>query len=123
MIFFSYRNARIWKGTYNDGFEPLETGKTNWYECRSGVFEFGDGHIETYINLTCINDPHATPWRSEPPYWDPPFDHLHNPFPKCVMLCKYWYQEGLNLSYNIIWNYRLWSLQGKHTKLRRKVFG
>ena len=92
MIFLLFRNEKIWQGTYKDGFEPLETGKTYWYECRSGVFEFGDGHLETYINLTCINDPHATPWRSEPPYWDPPFDHLHNPFPKCVLQCKYWYR-------------------------------
>ena len=64
-------------------------GKTLWYACRSGVLEFQDGRQELYINLTCINDPHATPTRAEPPYWDPPFDHLNNPFPKCVIQRKY----------------------------------
>ena len=85
------RNERIWKGQYGgDDFGPLDVGKTYWYECRNGVFRFNDGHQESYINVTCINDPDATPWRSEPPFWNPPYDHLYNPFPECFIPGKYW---------------------------------
>jgi len=83
-------NERIWKGQYGGGdFGPLDVGKTYWYECRKGVFKFKDGHQESYINVTCINDPNATPWRSEPPFWNPPYDHLYNPFPECFLPRKY----------------------------------
>ena len=46
-----------------------------------------DGTIESHIELTCINDPTGG---SSPPYWDPPYDHVTNPFPKCVPMRKYW---------------------------------
>ena len=45
-----------------------------------------DGTLVTFIELTCINDPTGG---SSPPYWDPPYDHDTNPFPKCVPLRKY----------------------------------
>lgn len=88
-----YRNERIWRGTYKqDDLGPLDVGKTYWYECRNGLFEFRDGHQEAYINLTCINDPYATPYISAEPSWDPPFDHEYNAFPNCEASkqSKYW---------------------------------
>ena len=85
----------IWMAPYKDDYGPLEVGKTYWYECRYGIFELNNGKLVPYINLTCINDPNATPLRSEPPYWEAQlqgyttFDHLYNRFPKCVTPGKY----------------------------------
>ena len=90
MAFLFCRNDRIWKGDYKDELGPFDVGKTYWYQCRIGVFEFTDGHQESYMNLTCINDPYQSALRAEPPHWDPPYDHFLHPFPKCVRQCKYW---------------------------------
>ena len=35
---------------------------------------------------------------SAPPYWDPPYEHVFNPFPKCIPICKYWYSLNYELS-------------------------
>ena len=36
------------------------------------------------IDLVCKNGANDAP-----PYWDPPYDHLVNPFPECVFLREY----------------------------------
>ena len=36
------------------------------------------------IDLVCKNGANDAP-----PYWDPPYDHLVNPFPECVVLREY----------------------------------
>ena len=85
------RNSRIW-GSYEDLHKdrenPLDVGNVYWYSCRTGGFEMYGGTIVSHIELTCINDPTGG---SSPPYWDPPYDHVFNPFPKCVPMRKYWY--------------------------------
>ena len=36
------------------------------------------------IDLVCKNGANDAP-----PYWDPPYDHLVNPFPECVFIREY----------------------------------
>ena len=39
------------------------------------------------IDLTCRNNPDP----GAPPFWDPPYDHLINPFPECVFIREYFF--------------------------------
>ena len=50
-----------------------------------GVGEPNLNNTVRTIDMTCKNnrDPSA------PPFWDPPYDHLVNPFPECVFIREY----------------------------------
>ena len=55
-----------------------------------GVFKIGVGeptvnNTARTIDLTCKNNPDP----GAPPYWEPPYDHLINPFPECVYIREY----------------------------------
>ena len=51
-----------------------------------GTFKLGNT-TQDFIDVTCKTDP-----TSNQPYFDPPYDHLNNPFPECELVettCKY----------------------------------
>ena len=44
-----------------------------------------DNTVRT-IDLVCRNGANDAP-----PFWDPPYDHLINPFPECVFIREYFF--------------------------------
>ena len=49
-----------------------------------GVGEPTENNTVRVIDLVCRNG-----LNDAPPFWDPPYDHLINPFPECVFIREY----------------------------------
>ena len=53
-----------------------------------GVGEPTENNTVRVIDLVCRNG-----LNDAPPFWDPPYDHLINPFPECVFIREYLVSE------------------------------
>ena len=51
---------------------------------KMGVGEPTENNTVRVIDLVCRNG-----LNDAPPFWDPPYDHLINPFPECVFIREY----------------------------------